>query len=124
MASSASGIHFSHYMAGTFNPVILVVNAMLADIPLQTGFLYSQWKKGLNVMIEKMVGDFNVEKLCILLLFEADFNANNKWIGQAVMHQAKRHDLMAPEQFGTQKFKTAIHQCLNKQLFYDLQQFT
>jgi len=41
-------------------------------------------------MIEKTTGDFNVEKLCIILLFEADFNANNKWIGRAVMYQAKQ----------------------------------
>ncbi len=41
-------------------------------------------------MIEKTTGDFNVEKLRIILLFEADFNANNKWIGRAVMYQAKQ----------------------------------
>jgi len=118
MASSASGIHFGHYMAGTFNPEILVVNAMLVDIPLKTGFSYACWKKGLNIMIEKMVGDFNIEKLCIILLFEANFNANNKW-----NRQAEQHELMAPEQFGSHKFKTAIHQCLNKKLFYNLHRF-
>jgi len=32
-------------------------------------------------MIEKTVDDFNVKKLRIILLFEADFNSNNKWIG-------------------------------------------
>jgi len=68
-------------------------------------------------MIEKTAGDFNVEKLRITLLFQADFNANNKWIGQAIMYQAKKQELLAPEQFGSQKHKTAIHQCLNKQLF-------
>jgi len=80
-ASSALGIHFGHYMARTFNLEILLVNAKLADIPLMTGFSYARWKKGLNIMIEKMVGNFNVKKLCIILLFKADFNANNKWIG-------------------------------------------
>jgi len=70
--SSASGIHFGHYIARTFNPEILVVNATLADIPKCMGFTYNCWKKGLNVMIEKMVGDFNVEKLHIILLFKAE----------------------------------------------------
>jgi len=64
-----------------FNPKILVINATLTEIPLRTGFLYDRWKKGLNVMIEKSAGDFTVEKLRIILLFEADFNANNKWLG-------------------------------------------
>jgi len=75
------------------------------------------------MMIEKTCGDFNVEKLQIILLFEADFNANNKWIGQAIMYQAEQANLLAEEQFGSRKFKLAIHQCLNKQLFYDLARF-
>jgi len=32
-------------------------------------------------MLEKIPGNFNVEKLWIILLFKADFNANNKWLG-------------------------------------------
>jgi len=66
---------------GTFNPEILLINAKLADIPLQTGFSPACWKKGLNVMLEKVAGNINVEKLRIILLFEADFNYNNKWLG-------------------------------------------
>jgi len=96
------------------------MNAAMADIPLHTGFTYEQWKKGLNIMIEKMVGDFNVKKLHIILLFEADFNVNNKWIERAVMYQAEQAHLMAEEQFVSHKFKLAIYQCLNKQLLYDL----
>jgi len=119
-SSSASGIHFGHYIAGTFNPEIMVINAALADIPLRTGFSYQRWQKGLNIMIEKTMGDFNVEKLRIILLFEADFNANNKWIGRAVMYQAEQNKLLAEEQYGSRKFKSAIHQCLNKCLLYDL----
>jgi len=57
--SSASRINFGHYIASTFNPEILVVNATLANIPLCTSFTYNLWKKGVNVMIEKKCGDFN-----------------------------------------------------------------
>jgi len=71
-------------------------------------------------MIEKTAGDFNVEKLRIILLFEADFNANNKWIGRAVMYKAEQEHLLADKQFGSCKFKAVIHQCLNKHLFYNL----
>jgi len=76
--SLASRIHFGHYIAGTFNPEILVLNAALANILLRMGFSYARWKKGINVKIEKTMGNFNVKKLRIILLFEADFNANNK----------------------------------------------
>jgi len=61
--SSASRIHFSHYMAGTFNLEVLVNNMTLANIPLCIGFSFAWWKKGINVMIEKTFGNFNVEKL-------------------------------------------------------------
>jgi len=78
--SLALGIHFGHYLAGTYNTEILVINVTLADVPLQTDFTYNRWKKGLNIMIEKMTRDFSVEKLQIIALFKVDFNANNKWI--------------------------------------------
>jgi len=71
-------------------------------------------------MIEKTVGDFNIKKLHIILVFEVDFNLNNKWIGWVVMYQAEQANLLAEEQFGSQKYKLVIHQCLNKQLFYDV----
>jgi len=75
-------------MAGTFNPDILIFNMTMADIPLKTGYSPDRWQEGLNMMLEKSLGNFNVKKLWIILLFEADFNANNKWIGRAVMRHA------------------------------------
>jgi len=122
-SSSTSGIQFGHYIAGTFNPEILVVKTAMVDIPLRMGFTYERWKKDLNIMIEKTTGDFNVEKLHIILLFEANFNTNSKWISWAIMYQAKQEHLMADEQFGSHKFKSAISQCLNKHLLYNLIRF-
>jgi len=52
-------------------------------------------------------------------LFEGDFNNNNKWLGRAVMFHTEEHHLMAPEQYGSRKEKSAVVQCLNKCLLYD-----
>ncbi len=71
-------------------------------------------------MLEKTPGNFNVEKLRIILLFEADFNANNKWIGRAVMFNTETNDLLVDEQYRSRRNKAAVLQCLNKGLFYDL----
>jgi len=71
-------------------------------------------------MLEKTPGNFNVEKLQIILLFEADFNANNKWLGRVVMMNTENLDLLVDEQYGSQRHKAAMMQCLNKGLFYDL----
>jgi len=120
MSSSLSGIHFGHYMVGMFNPDILIFNASMADIPMQTGYSPNWWKEGLNIMLEKIPRNQNVEKLRIILLFEADFNANNKWIGQAVMMKAESLNLLADKQYGSRCNKATILQCLNKGLFYDI----
>jgi len=120
MVSSMSQVHFGHYMAGTFNPEIALLNATMVDILLQSGYSPWRWRKGLNVMLQKQVGNINVEKLRIIVLFKADFNTNNKWIGRAVMYKAKQLKALAPEQYGSRKRKAANIQSLNKCLFYDM----
>jgi len=37
-SSSPSGLHFRHYRAGTFNPIITVFNAHLANIGFTSGY--------------------------------------------------------------------------------------
>jgi len=80
-SSSPSSLHFGHYMAGTFNLTIAIFNAQLANLGFTTGYSLKRWQTGLNVMLEKQKGNLNVEKLRIILLFEGDFNNNNKWLG-------------------------------------------
>jgi len=118
-SSSLSSIHFGHYMVGTFNPDILIFNATMADIPLKTGYSPARWCEGLNVMLEESPGNFKIKKLRIIILFKADFNSNNKWIGRAVMRNTEVLNLLAEEQYRSQKHKAAVLQCLNKGL-YDL----
>jgi len=61
----------------------------------------------------KKSGTFNVELLHIIMLFEADFNNNNKWLSQAVMQLMETLHGLAPEQYGSQNGKNAGIQCLN-----------
>jgi len=70
-------------------------------------------------MLEKLAGNCWVEKLRIIMLFEADFNNNNKWLGRALMNQAEEQQALAVEQYGSRKGKAAGIQFLNKHLFYD-----
>ncbi len=41
-------------------------------------------------MLDKIVGNCEVTKLQIILLFEADFNQLNKFVGKEMMHQAEK----------------------------------
>jgi len=121
-SSLALGIHFGHYIAGTFNPVILVINVAMADIPLHTSFT-SGGRRAWISWLTRLLAILTWKNFTLFLLFKADFNANNKWIGQAIMYQAEQEHLMVDEPFGSHKFKSAIHQCLNKYLLYDLIRF-
>jgi len=124
MASSPSQVHFGHYIAGVADDLVGKLNALLANERLANGTAPQRWRKTLNVMLEKLAGNDNVEKLRIIMLFEADFNHNNKWLGRATMRLAEHNKLIAPEQYGSRKSKSAGTQCLNKCLFYDLHRFT
>jgi len=52
-SSSLSGNHFGHYMAGSFNPDIVLFDAMMVNLPMKTGYSPQHWQEGLNVMLEK-----------------------------------------------------------------------
>jgi len=106
-------------MAGTFNPTIAIFNARLASLGFTTGYSLKWWHTRLDMMLEKQTGNININKLHLILLFEGDFNNNNKWLGHVVMFHVEQLQLIAKEQYGSQKEKSATIQCLNKWLLYD-----
>jgi len=69
--------------------------------------------------VGKNIGNFEVGKLHNILLFKADCNSNNKWLGRAFMHKAELANALADKQYSSCCFKDAITQCLNKQLWYN-----
>jgi len=63
-ASSRSSVHFGHYITGIAEDTIGKLNAILAYVqPLTSGMALERWKQTLNVMLEKLGGNDNVEKL-------------------------------------------------------------
>jgi len=74
---------------------------------------------GLNVMLEKMAGNFNIEKLQIILLFEGDFNTTiNGWEEQSCSMQ-RSINKWPPSSMAVNKRNWQIRQCLNKWLLYE-----
>jgi hypothetical protein len=51
-----------------------------------------------------------------LMLYETDYDKNNKLMGRAMMSFAEGFDLIAPEQYGSRKDHNAQDQSLNKAL--------
>lgn len=119
-SSGPSGIHFGHFKAGALHANISELEHQLAHIPYVSGISPERWRQGTNVMLEKSKGNFRVDKLRAILLFEADFNHNNKKIGREMMYTAESLAAIAPEQYGSRKKLSAIDHCLNKRLTFDL----
>ena len=119
-SSSKSGIHFGHYKARCADVQLAAIDAAMARIPFVTSYSPTRWQEGLNVMIEKKAGNYRVDKLRTILLYEADFNQNNKLMAKTMMRQAETHQLLAPEQYGSRKFHNAQDQSLNKCLTFDI----
>jgi len=93
-SSAPSAVHFGHYMAGMFNPMIAVFNARLANLGFTMGYSLKWWQTRLNVMLEKQAGNMKVENSA------SSFNQNNKWLGHAIMFNAEKYLQMAPKQYG------------------------
>jgi hypothetical protein len=79
-ASSFSGRGVHHYKAcaeGSEDGLADIqseIHAAMMTVPLTTGFCPEQWKKAIDVMLEKIPGVVQTNKLRIIQLLEADPN--------------------------------------------------
>jgi hypothetical protein len=96
------------------------IECSMANFPLCSGYSPEQWQHGVEVMLLKQFNNFHVSKLRAILLFEANFNLNNKQIGRSLMWQAEDECWLAPEQYGSRQNYSASDHCLNKRLWFDL----
>ena len=119
-SSGPSGLHFGHFKANARDEDLCFIDSTLASIPYATGYSPKRWSRGTNVMLYKKVMNNHVEKLRTILLYEADFNAMNKILGREMLSNGEENGTIANEQYGSRKNKTAINQCLNKKLTFDL----
>jgi hypothetical protein len=78
------------HISGTTSPAPRTWNRAMAHIPYASEYSPERWQKGINVMLEKKKGNFRVDKLRAILLYEANFNRNNKKLGRDVMYTAEQ----------------------------------
>jgi hypothetical protein len=115
-----SKLSFAQFKAAALHPELASVDYQFSNIPYRTGLSPSRWQHGVDVMLQKQTGNFQPAKLRAILLFEPDFNQNNKLLGRTVMKYAEQYQGLAIEQFGSRKQMSAIDQSLNKTLTFDL----
>lgn len=121
-APGPSGYHFGHFKANTLPEAmdLAAFDTTMASICYDTGHSPRLWQQGLNCMLEKKKGNFRVDKLRAILLYEADFNMLQKILGRDCMFLAEELQAVAKEQYGCRKEHSAVNQGLNKTLTFDL----
>ena len=113
------GLHFGHYKAVTEYNDIMELYYRMAEIPFRSGYVPTRWKKANNVMILKKEGVSDLDRLRTLVLFESDFNHNNKFLGREMMHQIIDKEHIAKEQYSRPGRKCIDH-VVNRRLYFDL----
>jgi len=59
---------------------IAEIKCKLVNLAIRSGQLLSRWIKEVSVMLEKTAGNVHIQKLRVILLLEAVFNAIHKII--------------------------------------------
>jgi len=118
-ASSPSGIHYGHYKTASvlvrlpkdnadYSPDIAAFDAFMLQLPLKHGFSPHRWRECTDAVLEKIPGQPKLEKLRIIMLFEADFNYMLKLVwGWRSVHRAEDEKLLGHSQHGS----LPGHQC-------------
>ena len=119
-ASEPSHLSFAHYKIACEDNNLCDIDAFLREAPLQVGFSPDTWRKITDVEILKKLQVFDVDKMRLIQLMVAPYNANNKMLGRAVMRQAEDCEIIAPDQYGSRKFHRSNMAALNKRLAMDL----
>jgi hypothetical protein len=96
------------------------LDALLTDIPLQTGYSPLRWRVSIDALLLKKAGGTLVEKLRTIVLFQGDFNYLSKYIGRHMMKDSGSYEQLAWEQYGSREGNNVIYQALNKVLSFDL----
>jgi hypothetical protein len=113
-------LHFGTWKEGSFSETITELDALLTDIPLQTGYSPLKWRVAIDVLLLKKAGVMLVEKLRIIVLFQGDLNYLNKYIGRHMTKDGEAYTQLAWEQYGSHEGNNAIEQALHKVLSFDL----
>lgn len=77
-SSTKSELHFGHWMTGYIDEDIATAHTGMSNIPYMSGYFPERWRSGTNSIIPKETGNYKINMLRTILLYEADFNFSNK----------------------------------------------
>ena len=120
---TASGeLHMGHFKAGCLHKEIGWLLFLISTIPMLSGYSPKRWRQGTDVMLLKAPDVYLLEKLRTIVLYEADYNHENKRIGRDAMKLALSQGQIVDEQY-SRPGRSAQDNALNKRLVFDLFRF-
>ena len=120
--NSSRELHFGHFKAACGNPLNIMSHYMFAEIPFRAGYAMERWRSATNVMILKETGNYDIDRLRTIVLYEADFNHNNKFFGKSIMNHTVPNKRIAKEQYSIPGRKSIDH-ALNRRLLFDISRY-
>ena len=119
ISSSASGLHFGHYKAASFDRVLSSMHAAKLSACARKGLPLARWGRAVTVLLEKICGYNYVHKLRAICLLEADFNWWNKLVfAKRMMANARAGDMIPEENFA-KKGSSCNDAVMTKRMFTD-----
>lgn len=116
--TTSGELHFGHFKSSVDSTKIGEVHYKLSMLPMHLGFSPARWKQGTDVMILKAPEVYFLDKLRTIVLYEADFNHENRRLGKDAMTMALKKDLISKEQF-SRPGRSAQDNALGKRLVFD-----
>ena len=115
------GIHMGHYKIATMIPQVGKCLAKMISLPFLHCFSPKRWTQSIHFMLEKLPGIPKLNKLRIIQLLEADFNAILKVkIGRQLMTIAENNHLLGEQMHGGRSERTTTDALIMKHLIHDI----
>ena len=93
----------------------------MINILIQNGIGLDRWRNVTNMMIHKLDGSYNINKLRVIHLFEADYNGLiGILFNRRVLYQAERRNLLNNNQWGGRPHRQAEDALMLKELTYNI----
>ena len=96
-------IHYGTMKVMKWCQPVAKFHAIMANIPLVTGYSPTSWRTDVEAMLQKKEGEWHVDKLRRISLLHPGFNMNNRRIGWLAMKEAEQRGLPAAKLFFRQE---------------------
>jgi hypothetical protein len=129
--ASAPGGHYGHYKIAAviakldvkhqdYFPDLAETYAIMTSFPLKYGFAPKRWCSCIDAILEKIPGRPIIEKLRIIMLYEADFNFVLKLIwGKRLVRHAESNLALSSDNHGSRPGRKCTDALLEKLLIYE-----